>query len=118
MYAVIRTGGKQYRVSEGDTLRVEKLDAELGAAIDFEQVLMIADTDDIQVGTPLIGGSIVSAEVTGQGRGRKIEVRKFKRRKNYHRCHGHRQHYTEVKITRIGAGTGVTDSLGNPHHGA
>lgn len=118
MYAVIRTGGKQYRVSEGDTLRVEKLDAEPGAAIDFEQVLMIADADDIQVGTPLIDGSIVSAEVTGQGRGRKIEVRKFKRRKNYHRCHGHRQHYTEVKITRIGAGTGVTDSRGIPDHGA
>lgn len=106
MYAVIKTGGKQYRVSEGDTLRVEKLDVEQGAAIDFDQVLMIADGGDIQVGTPLIEGSLVSAEVIGQGRSRKIEVRKFRRRKHYHRCHGHRQHYTEIKITRIGAGTG------------
>lgn len=106
MYAVIRTGGKQYRVSEGDTLRVEKLDAEQGTGINFDQVLMIADAGNIQVGTPLIEGGRVSAEVLGQGRSRKIEVRKFKRRKNYHRCHGHRQHYTEVRITRIAAGVG------------
>ena len=106
MYAVIKTGGKQYRVSEGDTLRVEKLEAEQGATIAFDQVLMIADADNIQVGTPLIEGGLVSAEVIGQGRGRKIEVRKFRRRKNYHRCHGHRQHYTEIKITGIGADTG------------
>lgn len=106
MYAVIKTGGKQYRVSEGDTLRIEKLDAEQGAAVDFDQVLMIAEADAIQVGTPLIEGGLVSAEVIGQGRSRKIEVRKFRRRKNYHRCHGHRQHYTEIKITRIGARSG------------
>lgn len=103
MYAVIKTGGKQYRVSEGDTLRVEKLDVQQGAAVDFDQVLMIAEGGDIQIGTPLIDGGLVSAEVIGQGRGRKIEVRKFKRRKHYNRCHGHRQHYTEVKITRIAA---------------
>lgn len=103
MYAVIQTGGKQYRVSEGDTLRVEKLDVEPGAAIGFDQVLMIGTADGVQVGTPLITGGLVSAEVVGQGRGRKIEVRKFRRRKHYHRCHGHRQYYTEIKITRIAA---------------
>lgn len=106
MYAVIKTGGKQYRVSEGDSLRVEKLDAEPGAAIGFDQVLMIADDENIRVGTPLIDGGQVSAEIISQGRGRKIEVLKFKRRKNYHRRHGHRQHYTEVRITRIVAASG------------
>lgn len=103
MYAVIKTGGKQYRVSEGDTLRVEKLDVEQGSAIDFDQVLMIADGSDVQIGAPLVEGGRVSAEVIAQGRNRKIEVRKFKRRKHYNRCHGHRQHYTEVKITGITA---------------
>lgn len=106
MYAVIKTGGKQYRVSEGDTLRVEKLDAEPGAAIAFDQVLMIADDENIRVGTPLIDGGRVSAEILSQGRGRKIEVLKFKRRKNYHRRHGHRQFYTEVRITGIMAAAG------------
>lgn len=104
MYAVIKTGGKQYRVAEGDVLRVEKLEAEAGAAVAFDQVLMIADGDDVKLGSPLLGGGKVSAEVVAHGRNRKIEVIKFKRRKNYHRKHGHRQHYTEIKITGIQAG--------------
>lgn len=104
MYAVIKTGGKQYRVAEGDVLRVEKLDAEAGAALEFDQVLMVTDGDDVKVGSPLLDGGKVSAEVVAHGRNRKIEVIKFKRRKNYHRKHGHRQHYTEIKITGIQAG--------------
>ncbi len=104
MYAVIKTGGKQYRVSEGDVLRVEKLDAEAGATVEFDQVLMVGGGDDVKVGSPLVDGGRVSAEVVAQGRDRKIEVVKFKRRKDYQRKHGHRQHYTEVKITGIQAG--------------
>ncbi|WP_435100622.1 50S ribosomal protein L21 [Arhodomonas sp. AD133] len=104
MYAVIKTGGKQYRVSEGDVLRVEKLDAEAGATVEFDQVLMVGGGDDVKVGSPLVEGGRVSAEVVAQGRDRKIEVVKFKRRKDYQRKHGHRQHYTEVKITGIQAG--------------
>lgn len=104
MYAVIRSGGKQYRVAEGDVLRVEKLEAEAGATIEFDQVLMIGGDDDVRIGTPLVEGGRVAAEVVSQGRGRKIEVVKFKRRKDYQRHYGHRQHYTEVKITGIQAG--------------
>lgn len=104
MYAVIKTGGKQYRVTEGDVLRVEKLNAEAGASVELDQVLMVTDGDDVKVGSPLLDGGKVSAEVVAHGRNRKIEVIKFKRRKNYHRKHGHRQHYTEIKITGIQAG--------------
>jgi len=103
MYAVIKSGGKQYRVSEGDVLRVEKLDASEGAAYDFNEVLLVADGDKVTVGAPTVDGGKVSAEVVRHGRDRKIEVIKFKRRKNYHRKHGHRQHFTEVKITGISA---------------
>lgn len=103
MYAVIKSGGKQYRVSEGDVLRVEKLDAAEGAAYDFDQVLFVADGDNVKVGAPLLDGGKVSAEVVRHGRARKIEVIKFKRRKDYQRKHGHRQHFTEVKITGISA---------------
>ncbi|HKJ95422.1 MAG TPA: 50S ribosomal protein L21 [Gammaproteobacteria bacterium] len=104
MYAVIRTGGKQYRVSEGDVLRVEKLGAEEGATVEFDQVLMVSDGSDVTVGAPLVDGGKVSAEVVSHGRDRKIEVIKFKRRKNYHRKYGHRQHFTEIKVTGIKAG--------------
>lgn len=104
MYAVIRSGGKQYRVAEGDVLRVEKLDAETGATVEFDQVLLVAGDGDVKVGTPLLEGGRVAAEVLAQGRGRKIEVVKFKRRKDYQRHYGHRQHYTEVRITGIQAG--------------
>ena len=102
MYAVIKTGGKQYRVREGDTLRVEKLAAEAGAKIQFDQILMVGEGDDVTVGTPYISGGQVSATVISQGRGDKIKVVKFKRRKNYLRRNGHRQAFTEVEITSIG----------------
>lgn len=104
MYAVIKSGGKQYRVAEGDVLKVEKLNAEAGDTVDFDEVLLVADGDDVKVGTPRLDGGRVSAEVVSQGRGRKIEVVKFKRRQDYQRHYGHRQHYTEVRITGIQAG--------------
>ncbi len=102
MYAVIKTGGKQYRVREGDTLRVEKLSAEAGAKVQFDQVLMVGEGDKVKIGAPYLAGSQVSATVIGQGRGTKIKIVKFKRRKNYLRQNGHRQAFTEVEITKIG----------------
>jgi len=104
MYAVIKTGGKQYRVSEGDILRVEKLNAENGASIEFDQVLMVADGDDVKLGAPILSGGKVAAQVLSNGKGKKVEIIKFKRRQGYHRKQGHRQLYTEVKITGIQAG--------------
>ncbi len=104
MYAVIKTGGKQYRVSEGDTLKVEKLDAEQGSTVDFEEVLMVADGDDIKIGAPLVAGGKVSATVEEHGRGKKVEIIKFKRRKHHMKRMGHRQAYTKLKITGINAG--------------
>ncbi len=104
MYAVIVTGGKQYRVEEGEILRIEKLVAEDGATVEFDRVLMVADGEDVKVGTPELEGARVSATVTAQGRGEKIRVIKFKRRKNYLRHQGHRQGYTEIKVTAIAAG--------------
>lgn len=103
MYAIIQTGGKQYRVNEGQVVRFEKLTAEPGSKVNFDQVLMIADGDRLQVGAPLLKGASVSAEVIEQGRGRKIRILKFKRRKNYIRRMGHRQDFTAVKITKIAA---------------
>ena len=109
MYAVIKTGGKQYRVREGDTLRVEKLAAEAGAKVQFDQILMVGEGDNVTLGTPYISGSQVSATVISQGRGDKIKVVKFKRRKNYLRQNGHRQAFTELEITKIGgAGKSAT----------
>ena len=105
MYAVIKTGGKQYRVREGDTLRIEKLAAEAGAKVQFDQILMVGEGDKVSVGTPYLSGSQVSATVISQGRGEKIKVVKFKRRKNYLRRNGHRQSFTEVEITKIGGAT-------------
>ena len=101
MYAVFKTGGKQYRASQGDRLRVEKLDADVGDSVEFDQILLVGEGSDIQVGAPLVEGGKVEAKVTAQGRDKKVEVIKFKRRKNYKRQHGHRQHFTEVEITSI-----------------
>ena len=101
MYAVFKAGGKQYRASQGDRLRVEKLDADVGDSVEFDQILLVGEGSDIQVGAPLVEGGKVEAKVTAQGRDKKVEVIKFKRRKNYKRQHGHRQHYTEVEITSI-----------------
>jgi large subunit ribosomal protein L21 len=102
MYAVIHTGGKQYRVSEGDTIRVEKLAGDVGTRVDFEEVLMLGG-DKVAVGNPFVGGAKVQAEITGQDRAKKIIVFKMKRRKKYRRKQGHRQPYTELKITGIQA---------------
>ena len=105
MYAVFRSGGKQYRASEGDRVRVERLEADEGDAVEFDQVLMVADGADVTLGSPLVEDSRVQGVVTAQGRGKKIVVTKFKRRKNYKRIMGHRQHFTEVEITSIGSGS-------------
>jgi len=102
MYAVIRTGGKQYRVSEGETLRIEKLPGDVGSSITFGEVLMLGG-DKVTVGKPLISGASVTGTIIAQDRAKKIIVFKMRRRKNYRRKNGHRQWYTEVKITGIGA---------------
>ena len=102
MYAVIRTGGKQYRVAQGDRLRVEKLPGEPGSKITFEEVLMIGG-DKVSVGAPLVKGAKVSAEIVAQERAKKVIVFKFRRRKNYRRKRGHRQPFTELTITGITA---------------
>jgi large subunit ribosomal protein L21 len=104
MYAVIVTGGKQYRVEEGDVVRVEKLAAAEGASVEFERVLMVGEGEEVTVGTPVVSGARVSATVRGHGRGEKINVIKFKRRKHYMRRQGHRQDYTEIEVTGIAAG--------------
>ena len=104
MYAVIQTGGKQHRVSEGDTVKVEKLAAEEGASVELDKVLMIADGDDIRIGTPYVEGGKVTATVESHGRAKKVHIVKFKRRKHYLKRQGHRQWYTELKVTGISAG--------------
>ena len=104
MYAVIKTGGKQYRVAEGDTLRVEKLDVAQGESVDFDQVLMVGNGDDIKIGAPVLAGGSVSAEIMRHGKSKKVTAVKFRRRKNYRREFGHRQQFTEIKITGISAG--------------
>lgn len=102
MYAVIKTGGKQYRVSEGDRLRVEKIAGEKGDSIDFSEVLMLGG-DKVSIGAPFVSGAKVSAEIIGQGLGKKIIVFKMRRRKRYRRKHGHRQPFTELRIKGISA---------------
>ena len=101
MYAVFSTGGKQYRAAEGDVLRVEKLDAEKGAKVEMDQVLMVGEGDDVRVGAPTVEGGKVTAEVVDHGRGDKIRIIKFRRRKHSMKQMGHRQYYTEIKITGI-----------------
>ncbi len=101
MYAVIKTGGKQYKVAQGDRLRVERLGAAEGETVELDSVLMIGDGEDLKVGTPYVDGGKVSALVKSHGRGRKIEIVKFRRRKHHRKQMGHRQHYTELEITAI-----------------
>lgn len=103
MYAVIATGGKQYRVQPGDTVRVEKLDFEPGKTVEFAEVLLVADGENIRVGTPHVGGAKVVAEVIGDGKGEKLLIYKYRRRKGYRRKTGHRQPFTALKITAINA---------------
>jgi large subunit ribosomal protein L21 len=101
MYAVVKTGGKQYKVAQGDKLKVELLEGNPGDSITLDQVLMIADGDKLSVGTPMLKGSTVSATIKSQGRHDKIEVVKFRRRKHFQKRTGHRQYYTELEITGI-----------------
>jgi large subunit ribosomal protein L21 len=101
MYAVIATGGKQYRVAQGDTIRVEKLTADEGSTVEFENVLMITDGEDVKIGAPYVDGGKVSATIKAHGRGKKVEIVKFRRRKHHRKQMGHRQSYTEIEITGI-----------------
>ena len=101
MYAVIKTGGKQYSVKPGDVLKVEQLLAEVGTTVDFSEVLMVVNGDKVTCGTPLVNKAIVSAIVMEQGRHKKIKIIKFRRRKHHMKQMGHRQNYTQVKITSI-----------------
>ena len=103
MYAIIKTGGKQYRVSPGQTLRVEKLDGIVGDTVELNNVLLIGGEGDVQIGQPQIGGAAVNAEIVEQGRAKKIIVFKKKRRKGYHKKQGHRQYYTSLRVTEIRA---------------
>ncbi len=103
MFAVFASGGKQHRVTEGEVVRLELLDAEPGQEVVFDKVLLVADGDNVSVGAPYVAGGKVTGEVVGNDRGKKIRIIKFKRRKNYMRTQGHRQWYTDVKITGISA---------------
>ena len=103
MYAVIKTGGKQYKVQKDEVLKIETLEVDSGDKITFDQVLMVADNGNVKVGKPYVDGATVAAEVVGHGRGKKIMVLKFRRRKQYLKRQGHRQNFTKIKITDIKA---------------
>jgi large subunit ribosomal protein L21 len=101
MYAVIQTGGKQYRVSEGDTIKVEMLTADEGSSVELDKVLMITDGEDVKVGAPYVDGGKVTATVKSHGRNKKVKIIKFRRRKHHLKHQGHRQWYTELQVTGI-----------------
>jgi len=101
MYAVFKTGGKQYRATTGDKLKIEKLDAAEGDSIAFDEVLLVGEGDDVKVGAPLVSGGKVEAKVLVQAKDKKVDVIKFRRRQNYRRTRGHRQYFTLVEITGI-----------------
>lgn len=102
MYAVVKSGGKQYRVKEGQIVKLEKLELEVGETLKFDQILMVADeTGDIEVGTPLLTTAVVEAQVLSQARHKKVKIVKFRRRKHHMKQMGHRQYFTEVEITKI-----------------
>ncbi len=103
MYAVITTGGKQYKVENGETLRVEKLESETGSSVTFDHVLLVADGETVKIGAPIVAGAKVSAEVVEHGDGEKLRIYKYRRRKGYRRKTGHRQQFTALKITSIEA---------------
>jgi large subunit ribosomal protein L21 len=103
MYAVIVTGGKQYRVEEGETLKVEKIESATGESIDLEQVLLVGNGDDVKIGQPVVEGAKVTAEIVAHGRHKKVKIIKFRRRKHSMKQMGHRQWFTELKITSISA---------------
>jgi large subunit ribosomal protein L21 len=101
MYAVIETGGKQYRVTEGQSIKVEKLSADEGSKIDLDKVLLVANGDDIKIGAPYVDGGKVTATVKAHGKGKKVMIMKFRRRKHHQKVQGHRQQFTELEITGI-----------------
>lgn len=101
MYAVVESGGKQHRVIEGETLKLEKIEKATGESFDFDKVLLVSDGENVKIGAPLVEGSKVTAEVVAHGRHKKVKIIKFNRRKHYRKQAGHRQWYTEVKITGI-----------------
>ena len=101
MYAVFQSGGKQHRVAEGQTVRLEKIEVAPGDTVEFDNILMVSNGDDVKIGTPYVEGGKITAEVVTHGRGEKIKIVKFKRRKHYRRQMGHRQNYTRVEITGI-----------------
>lgn len=109
MYAIIKTGGKQYRVSEGDIITVEKLNAEVGETISFDEVLVMGEGSDLKIGTPFLD-SVVSGEVVESGKGKKVVIYKYKAKKDYRKKQGHRQPYTNVKITAIGGSVQTSES--------
>jgi large subunit ribosomal protein L21 len=101
MYAVVKTGGKQYRVSAGTKIKVEQLPADVGSEVTLDQVLMVAQDGSVKLGTPLVAGAAVTAKVVSQGRGDKVRIFKMRRRKHYRKTQGHRQNFTELEITGI-----------------
>ncbi|WP_438971675.1 50S ribosomal protein L21 [Methylophaga sp.] len=103
MYAIVATGGKQYRVKEGEKLRIEKLTAEAGDTVELDKVLLVGEGEDVKVGAPYLDGAKVTAKVASNGRGDKVKIVKFRRRKHSRRQMGHRQAYTEIEITGISA---------------
>ncbi len=103
MYAVIKTGGKQYRVSSGETLKIETISGDVGASVVLDKVLMVADGDKLSMGKPLLTGASVQATIVSHGRGDKVHIFKMRRRKHYRKSQGHRQNYTEIRIDGISA---------------
>ena len=103
MYAVFQSGGKQHRVAEGQTVRLEKIEVAPGESVEFDNILMVSNGEDVKIGTPYVAGGKVTAEVVTHGRGEKIKIVKFRRRKHSRKQMGHRQRFTEVKITGINA---------------
>jgi large subunit ribosomal protein L21 len=114
MYAVIKTGGKQYKVSPGDKIKVEQIPADIGADIQIDQVLAVGNGDQIRIGAPLVGGAAVSATVLSQGRHPKVRIFKLRRRKHYQKHQGHRQNYTELLIAQIASDLGVFKAEDRP----
>ncbi len=104
MYAIIKSGGKQYRVESGEQLRLESLSADVGSAVSFEEVLMVGEGESVRIGAPTVAGAKVKATVVSHGRGDKVKIFKLRRRKHYQKSQGHRQNYTEVRIDDIVAG--------------